>query len=73
MIDSQTKSIRDSSAFAGQLVKNIGQIREIVAASHESSTVFSGISLRIQETDVLVQSVRSSLEAVQESMANMSD
>lgn len=73
MIDSQTKSIRDSSASVGQLVKNIEQIREIVAASQESSTAFSGVSSRIQETDVLVQSVRSSLEAVQESMANRSD
>ena len=52
MIDSQTKSIRDSSASVGQLVKNIEQIREIVAASQESSTAFSGVSLRIQETDV---------------------
>ena len=73
MIDSQTKSIRDSSASVGQLVKNIEQIREICAASQESSTAFSDVSSRIQETDVLVQSVRSSLEAVQESMANMSD
>lgn len=73
MIDSQTKSIRDSSASVGQLVKNIEQIRDIVAASQESSTAFSDVSSRIQETDVLVQSVRSSLEAVQESMANMSD
>lgn len=73
MIDSQTKNIRDSSASVGQLVKNIEQIREIVAASQESSTAFSGVFSRIQETDVLVQSVRSSLEAVQESMANMSD
>lgn len=73
MIDSQTKSIRDSSASVGQLVKNIEQIREIGAASQESSTAFSGVSSRIQETAVLVQSVRSSLEAVQESMANMSD
>ena len=35
---------------------------EIVYASQESSTAFSGVSARIQETDGLVQSVRTSLE-----------
>ena len=50
------------SKTIGNQLKNIkDSIGEIVAASQESSTAFSGVSARIKETDGLVQSIRTSL------------
>ena len=58
---SETSS--SQSKTIGEQLKNIqDSIVEIVSASQESSTAFSGVSARIQETDGLVQSVRTSLE-----------
>lgn len=58
---SETSS--SQSKTIGEQLKNIqDSIVEIVSASQESSTAFSGVSARIQETDSLVQSVRTSLE-----------
>ncbi len=58
---SETSS-RQSKTIGEQLNNIQGSIAEIVAASQESSTVFSGVSARIQQTDSLVQSVKVSLE-----------
>jgi methyl-accepting chemotaxis protein len=59
---SETSS--NQSKTIGDQLKNIqDSIGEIVSASQESSTAFSGVSERILETDSLVQSVRTSLEA----------
>ncbi|MDD5928393.1 MAG: methyl-accepting chemotaxis protein [Spirochaetales bacterium] len=50
------------SKTIGEQLKNIqDSIGEIVTASKETSTAFSGVSSRIIETDALVQSVRNSL------------
>ena len=55
------------SKTIGNQLKNIkNSIGEIVAASQESSSAFSGVSNRIRETDALVQSIRTSLEAQNE-------
>lgn len=58
---SETSS-RQSKTIGEQLNNIQGSIAEIVAASQESSTAFSGVSTRIQQTDSLVQSVKVSLE-----------
>ena len=58
---SETSS-RQSKTIGEQLNNIQGSIAEIVAASQESSTAFSGVSARIQQTDSLVQSVKVSLE-----------
>ena len=51
------------SKTIGDQLKNIqDSIGEIVSASQESSAAFSGVSVRIHETDGLVRSIRESLE-----------
>jgi methyl-accepting chemotaxis protein len=56
----------------GEQLQNIqNSIAEIVLASQESSTAFSGVSARIHETDSLVQSVRASLEVQNENSGNV--
>ena len=58
-----SKTSSNQSKTIGNQLKNIMEsIGEIVSASQESSTAFAGVSSHIQETNRLVQFVRTSLE-----------
>jgi methyl-accepting chemotaxis protein len=59
---SETSS-KQSQTIGDQLNNIQESIAEIVAASRETNTAFSGVSSRINETDAIVKSVRSSLVA----------